>query len=365
MKLLKLDTHLSNRNYGLDVMRSIGLMMVFVGHSVHFFEPYYEGVHRVSHFVINGIELFFALSGFLIGNMLLRQFVPADAHLLSELKVFLKRRWYKTLPVYYLAVGINLLVAVLVTGYHHDFNWKYLVFAQNLTSGELWFFPVSYSLAIEEWFYLLYPLVLLGLIAGFPKVNRSRMMIIAGVVFIAVFTAIRFYKYYSGPYHWDTVLRKSILTRLDSSIYGVIFAVIMHYYRETLKRLRYLLLIAGMMMYTVCIAFRILQPDGVFYSTLYFNFIPVSFVLSIPYFYWMKAPGNLFIVFFTTASLICFSFYLFHLTPLMDLFLMLTTGRNLSADFLIFIGYIICAGIFSILWYKYVELPFTNLRERK
>ncbi|MFM2016978.1 MAG: hypothetical protein RL007_634 [Bacteroidota bacterium] len=48
----------------------------------------------------------------------------------------------------------------------------------------------------------------------------------------------------------------------------------------------------------------------------------------------------------------------------MDLFLLLPNGGNLFRDICVLIAYTITTAMLSILWYKYIELPFTNLRDR-
>jgi len=364
MKFLAINTTLPNRNYGLDVMRSIGLFMVFAGHSVHFFETYTPKVHVISHFVINGVELFFALSGFLIGRMLLKQFNTPDVAVGHELFVFLKRRWYKTLPVYFLALFINFVFAYFVTGYHRDFNWTFLFFLQNFNSAEFWFFPVSYSLAIEEWFYLLFPGAFITLILLFRNADRKKLLIAASVLFIAGSIIARSYKFLNTDSLWDPGFRKSLIMRLDTCVYGILLAVGFSWFQEAIKRMRYVLLLIGAAIYIVCIAIRIQYPESYYYHVLYFTFIPLSFTFALPFFYWMRIPGNFAHRLFTQMSLISFAFYLLHLSPLMDLFLLLPTGGNLTRDILILIAYTFTISLLSIAWYKHIELPFTNLRDR-
>lgn len=364
MKFLTINTTLPNRNYGLDVMRSIGVIMVFAGHAVHFFEQYSPKVFMISHFVMNGVELFFALSGFLIGRMLLKQFSTSEASVGHELFVFLKRRWYKTLPVYFLALFINLVFAYFVTGFHRDFNWTFLFFLQNFNSAEFWFFPVSYSLAIEEWFYLLFPSVFITLILLFRTANRNKLLIATSVLFIAISVIARSYKFQNSDAMWDPGFRKVLTMRLDVCVYGILLAVCFSQFKDTIKRLRFVLMFLGAALYVVCIFIRIQFPESYFYHVLYFTFIPLAFTFALPFFYYLRIPGNFTHRLFTQISLIAFSFYLLHLSPLMDLFLLLPNGGNLLRDILTLVTYTTTTAIIAIVWYKYIELPFTNLRDR-
>jgi peptidoglycan/LPS O-acetylase OafA/YrhL len=331
-------------------MRSIGVIMVFAGHGVHFFEQYSPKVFMISHFVMNGVELFFALSGFLIGRMLLKQFSASEASFGHELFVFLKRRWYKTLPVYFLALFINLIFAYFVTGYHRDFNWTFLFFLQNFNSAEFWFFPVSYSLAIEEWFYLLFPSVFITLILLFKTANRNKLLIATSFLFVAISLIARSYKFQNTDAMWDSGFRKVLSMRLDACVYGILLAVYFSQFTDTIKRLRFVLVLTGAALYVVCIFIRIHFPESYFYHVLYF--------------YFLRIPGNFAHRVITQISLVAFSFYLLHLSPLMDLFLLLPNGGNLLRDICVLIAYAITTALISALWYKYIELPFTNLRDR-
>ncbi|RYY95852.1 MAG: acyltransferase, partial [Chitinophagaceae bacterium] len=87
--------------FGLDLMRAIAILLVLVAHS-HFFWP---GSYRAQQWFFGatafwGVELFFVLSGFLIGRILLRLFDKAHVSAAS-IRVFWIRRWLRTLPNYY------------------------------------------------------------------------------------------------------------------------------------------------------------------------------------------------------------------------------------------------------------------------
>src|SRR5687767_9014445 len=117
--------------------------MVFLAHSVHLFLQVFPEMSYLSHITRNGVELFFSLSGFLIGNILIRSFRESGS-MPDVLLAFYKRRWFKTLPLYYLGIAINLAVGIFITGNYRDFNWKFLFFLQNVSEAKFWFFPISY-----------------------------------------------------------------------------------------------------------------------------------------------------------------------------------------------------------------------------
>lgn len=353
-----------HRNFGLDVMRGIGLLMVLIGHSLHFFEPFYPKIYRISHFVINGVELFFSLSGFLIGRIIIKTFIQKDSYTLKTFAGFIKRRWYKTLPVYYLAILINYIFGHFITGTSFDFNWKYLLFIHTLFESSHTFFPISYSLAMEEWFYLLFPLFFLASIWLFKKKKPYAIIVGSCIGYIIVSIAIRTQVYLVDHPHWDVVMRKSLLTRIDCSVYGVLMALFFYKSKERFIKNKNWLLIIGLLLYGISICFRILYPEGFYYNVLYFTFIPFAFALSIPFFYCIKKGTNFLFTLFTFLSLITFAFYLFHLSPIMEVFLMFTKEKTLFFTLLAYVLYLLVLFSVATVWYRYVEKPITDLRDR-
>lgn len=105
------------------------------------------------------MDVFFALSGWLIGG----QLYDAISRGAFSIGAFWRRRWLRTVPAYvtWLAVYYLLHEFVMVRP-PLEFPWRYLIYVQNLWTKAPAFFLASWSLAIEEWFYLLTPLLLLG-----------------------------------------------------------------------------------------------------------------------------------------------------------------------------------------------------------
>ena len=124
-----------------------------------------------------GVELFFVLSGFLVGRILLRTVAASPTG--GTLGRFLLRRWMRTLPLYWLAV---LALAVLQPAGHvaRDVG-RYATFTQNLLPPQLDpFFPVSWTLAVEEWFYAGFALLLFGFAGGRRGMVAALMVFLAG-----------------------------------------------------------------------------------------------------------------------------------------------------------------------------------------
>ena len=97
-----------------------------------------------------GVDLFFVLSGFLIGGMLLdNRRAPGSC------VAFYMRRAFRILPLYWLLLAIGMSQMTLPV-------WEYLAFGQNfgwLLAPERSVLEVTWSLAVEEQFYLFLPLL--------------------------------------------------------------------------------------------------------------------------------------------------------------------------------------------------------------
>lgn len=170
------------------------------------------------------IEWLFVLSGFLIGAMLIRG-LDAGTSLRTALGSFWLRRWIRTLPNYYLFLAVNVVLVHLgvMAG---QFTWHFLVFAQNLVQPLALpaFFAESWSLALDEWFYLLLPaLVAIGVVAGR---SRRGSFVAATVLLIAVPTVLRLaVEPAADGFAWDHRIRTVSLFHLDATGWGVLAAV--------------------------------------------------------------------------------------------------------------------------------------------
>jgi peptidoglycan/LPS O-acetylase OafA/YrhL len=142
------------RDAWLDTLRATAISAVVVYHVVAM-SPEPLAIAEWTRFGALGVDLFFVLSGWLIGKLYWRERVE---HGRVQLLRFWQRRWWRTLPAYYAALALSWL-AVFVSR-REPFDWRYLVFLQNYRD-EMPYFLVSWSLCIEEHFYLLLPLLLL------------------------------------------------------------------------------------------------------------------------------------------------------------------------------------------------------------
>lgn len=136
---------------------------------------------------IIGVELFFAISGFVITLMLLRE---RQRHGRISFRLFWARRALRILPPFAAAcAGIALAAALGVQEWHWSSLWGAVTFTKNLPlfDGD-WFFGHFWSLAVEEQFYLCWPLLFVWLI-GANVINIALLgLVLASPVFAVLCT---------------------------------------------------------------------------------------------------------------------------------------------------------------------------------
>ena len=180
-----------------------------------------------------GVDLFFVLSGFLIGGILIDA-KESDGYF----STFYIRRVFRILPIYFLVVVAYLLIwsladgqkAVLQQTVGRPMPWYvYFTFTQNFwLAHHLWdavYLTVSWSLAVEEQFYLLLPVIIRVL----PRLWL--LPVAVALAFGCAATRSLMYLHY-GP-SWGTAAYTLIVSRADALMLGVICAVLLRDRRWT------------------------------------------------------------------------------------------------------------------------------------
>jgi peptidoglycan/LPS O-acetylase OafA/YrhL len=134
---------------GLDALRAAAVLAVMMAHAGDLLDSQPAPGPRLHFLGESGVNAFFALSGFLVGGIALR-----EIHHRRDVWRFWVRRWLRTLPA---AVAVALLLTPVVRP-----GWVELIttltFTRFLTEGLYGaFLPHFWSLAVEEWAYLLLP----------------------------------------------------------------------------------------------------------------------------------------------------------------------------------------------------------------
>jgi peptidoglycan/LPS O-acetylase OafA/YrhL len=175
--------------------------------------------------VFFGMDLFFILSGFLIGSILLRSLQLAGT---QNIRRFYLRRIFRTFPSYYVVLTVLALVAApLTAAQKHHLPWEYL-YGTNflpLHRPEVVMFW-GWSLALEEQFYLTVPLLFFVLYR--LKSERARLGLLVLIWSAALFVRLGIFLH-GRPWN-DLVLYGAIYfrtyTRFDTLVLGIILAFV-------------------------------------------------------------------------------------------------------------------------------------------
>ena len=218
--------HSVSRILQLDFLRGVAILMVLFRHSVVEFRQ--AGALRIPATMLNrigwtGVDLFFVLSGFLIGGLLFREIVTSGK---LDVRRFVIRRGLKIWPCYYLFLVVQAIwrirfeanspitaLKAAVPGMLHVQNY----------AGTGWH---TWSLAVEEHFYLLLPVLLWFLLKRAENKRVTAFPIIAALVMVCCL-AIRIAVGRTGPFN---EVRNYFPThiRLDSLFAGVLLAYTYH-----------------------------------------------------------------------------------------------------------------------------------------
>ncbi|QXP61769.1 acyltransferase family protein [Olleya sp. HaHaR_3_96] len=371
---MKSITANKQRIFGLDVVRALAILLILCSHSTILIFPESESIliKTIQFFGTIGVDLFFVLSGFLIGGILIKHIENKQTSF-KHFTEFWMRRWLRTLPNYYLILLINIGLLFVFNTQIPKQLYKYFFFLQNFSNKQSDFFTESWSLTIEEFAYLIGPILLflLGLIF-----KKSGKWLFLGVTLLVISSAI-FYRFIFDvsittiphQFSWSKSLRKVVVYRLDSVYYGFLAAFIAFYYTSAWKRYKWLSFGLGVVLFVgvhVYIFIKSLDPDHFlfFFNVYYLSAVSISILLTFPLFSNWRSSGILQKP-ITTISLWSYSIYLVnysivllsiqHCVAISDL----TTLTKLG----VLVGYWSATFVLSYLLFSFFEYPIIKFRD--
>lgn len=133
------------------------------------------------------VDLFFVVSGFLIGHLLFKEYEKRQT---LDIRRFFVRRFWRLMPVYWFALASSVVGLLLVPGPGKIFDrvvkdnveyvWSNLLYVNNFIEPQNQFFGHAWSLAVEEQFYFIFPFLVLGFFK--MKLHKSPIKTILGVL---------------------------------------------------------------------------------------------------------------------------------------------------------------------------------------
>ncbi len=231
-------TQISNRLPSLDGWRAVSIFLVLAAHSK--FVPGFPAAWKEACFwLLNGnmgVRTFFVISGFLITWLML---VERDKTGQISLKHFYIRRILRIFPVYFVFLGVVFLIQLSTPFHQGDRAWiSNVTFTTGMEppgagntvlTGHLW------SLAVEEQFYILWPLLVVGFSLAMHR-GKALVFLAVPVVVAPVFRAFVYLKMLPGDLSW-IVTNYTFPTNCDSLAVGCAAAILFRDYREQLRRL--------------------------------------------------------------------------------------------------------------------------------
>jgi len=203
---------------GLDVLRAAAIVWVMLFHSwlVGGLGPRFAGLQDTGWMAV---DLFFVLSGYLIGGQLLRPLSRGEP---LDFLAFYRRRAFRIIPAFTAVLALYFLLP----GFNREGGlaplWEFLTYTLNLfiDYDAQPAFSNVWSLCVEEHFYLLFPFV-----AWFLTRRHSRAALLAAIVSVVVGgMLLRWSLWYHSQEHFLEVIYYPTYTRLDGLLAGVVLA---------------------------------------------------------------------------------------------------------------------------------------------
>lgn len=270
-------------NYAaLDGIRAISILLVLVFHT--FFV--YVTVHPTKTVDVlihelglswawawngdKGVDVFFVMSGFLISGILLKQ-VQKNGRI--DLRNFYVRRYLRLTPAYYFA----LLAYWIMNGPHSEWLWANFLYVSNFVHYSHQAMGWTWSLAVEEQFYFIYPLLLIAILKYSKRPGYVLLVLFAmsllvrvGVIMtdelISTSPSSRMYTDKEYFNHFFTVLYDNLHTRFGSLVVGCMTAYCFLFHRDRLEkfansRAGFLTTLAGLFFIVFFMVFPIWSSD--------------------------------------------------------------------------------------------------------
>jgi peptidoglycan/LPS O-acetylase OafA/YrhL len=342
----------------IDGLRGIAIWLVLCGH--YFVFEYSTALRDVSPLAFNlcskfswGVDLFFVISGFLIGGILLEH-----RHSVALLRTFYLRRALRIWPLYFLIV-LLLIGPMYGMGFpaqpRYVPYWSYLLFGQNIwMSAGFWAlfaFGPLWSIAVEEQFYVLAPLFVRR-----ASVDRINTLV---VITIALAVSMRVVCIFVSAINPKTFT----LCRMDAIAIGFFGALLIRndrsFCRRLLepRRLRCLvaLLLPGFVALAACTKLPpYLAPMAPLYVAVFFLAV-LLFVISSPDAIMSRALRNRLLV---ISGNYCYFLYLFHYTILDNI------GLAIEDRLLVRLVALGVAFLLAVISWRLIEAPLIAIGHR-
>ncbi|WP_195892563.1 acyltransferase family protein [Geotalea daltonii] len=349
----------------LDGIRGWAILMVLYVHSFGVSVPSLssldKAMHETSLYGRLGVDLFFVLSGFLITGILLKS-KNTDRFFIN----FFSRRILRIFPLYYLAItGIFFITPQLVDYFNsqlapniHLIYYSYLQNFLIVPDGTLnqYLLAPMWSLAVEEHFYLVWPIMVFYC----KPQSVARIAIILVIIALVLRTSLFFYA--RGWRYWAA---SWTFCRMDAILIGALLAVFIRSgIREFLNIWKYYFafLASAINIFVIYLNYRWAE-NGSWFASLSFGYtLHAIFFVSIINLILFLPKRNILVRFFDNGALRLFgkhSYCIYIVHMVINAILWEQLFKNISSSYLIisfsfFLASIIVSLLTSIvIWHAY------------
>lgn len=336
----------------LDVLRSLAILLVFSGHFARSFGAG-DWVSRFPavYFGWTGVDLFFVLSGLLIGIQLWKELQRTGS---IKIPVFLLRRGLRIWPLYYAFAGFILFEGLV---FHRNLSgfWADLTFLSNYFHNQI---GGGWSLSTEEQFYILIPISLL-LLSRILQLRHMWIFPVAVLAYLPLVRALMIHAY--GVEAARERMYFPIHTHSDGLAIGILLAWTAVNYPESLK--------SGVMR-------KLIPPlAAVIGFALYtldrnvFNYTSLALLYGAMTLYGLtvrQCNGVLNWHGFYIVSRLSYGMYLnqFGLLPYVTHWIQPLKGIGIAGLLLAYLLSFVACALFAFVTFMLVERPFLDLRDR-
>ncbi|RZV69930.1 MAG: acyltransferase [Flavobacteriaceae bacterium] len=371
-----MDINYEKRIFGLDIMRAVAILLVVFSHAIWIL-PQSKSLltDLMSLAGVMGVEIFFVLSGFLIGRILYKLYVREDFNF-KDIQYFWIRRWFRTLPNYYLILIVNIVLALFLGTDLPEHLGRYFLFLQNFTTEMPSFFGESWSLPIEEFAYIIGPLFLYLILFLRIKVSKRAMFLFVTLLVIAIFIITKCV-YNSNDtikdmIFWNVNLKAMTIYRIDAIYYGVLAAWLSMVFPKNWSRFKWLFLMIGGVIFVgmnIMITLKqiFIESHSFFWNVLYLPLNSIAIAFTLPLLFNIKSAAKPMLIPVTYISVISYSMYLLHYSVVLRLMKQYFPSEGLSkfGTMSYVLIYFLLTIVLSYILYRLFERPMMDIRDKE
>ena len=374
-----------NWNYGLELARCIAIVLVLISHGIHFLNSadgtFGIAVQSAFYYFLKpgwwGVRIFFTLSGYLIGAQAIK--ILNNKNIRDAIH-FTFRRWLRTIPTYWILLAAACLINNINFTSSEAISNAFFVQTINPESASASsIISVSWSLAIEEWSYLIVSalIVILTITKRRKSGNSSnygarKILFLALVLAFAALT-LRTHWSLSSEFNWGA-LKKTAPLQIDSLSAGLALAGVQalrpgafaKLCNQPISNMAISITLMGMMGFIInegyIHASSVSTEMSLILSIILYpasSLLSALFLVSL----WNYKPKNPRSITNKICGAIAATSYSLYMT---HLWAMNIIERTVKSDnpYILFVAYIFLSFVIGLACWLIAELPFLKVRDR-